>query len=74
METTKTVRGLGHGTHKESVRAAIIQPGEEKVSWDPFAIFMGLMGGLQRRWSHNLLRGVQEEDERQQMRCSKGKL
>lgn len=51
--------------HKESVRAAVIQPGEEKVSRDPFAIFTGLMGGLQRRWTHNLLRGVQEEDERQ---------
>lgn len=44
METTKTVRGLGHGMHKESVRAGVIQTGEEKVSRDPFTIFRGLMG------------------------------
>lgn len=67
------VRGLGHGMHKESVRAGVIQPGEEKVSRDPSAIFRGLMRGLQRRRSQNLLRRAREEDERQQLHCSKEK-
>lgn len=38
------IRGLGHGMREENVRAGVIQPGEEKVSRDPFAIFRGLMG------------------------------
>lgn len=44
MEITKAFRGLEHGMHRENVRSVVTQPGEEKVSRDPFSIFRGLRG------------------------------
>lgn len=71
-EITKTVRGLGHGIHEESVRDGVIQPREEKVSRDPFAIFRGLMGDYREDGPRVFSEGHQKRMS-QQRHCSKGK-
>jgi len=63
-ETTKT-EGWGTACMRR-VRAGVIQPGEEKVSKHPFAIFRGLMGDYREGGAR-----IFSEGHEKMMRCNR---